>query len=88
MKNKLDKLTVVSKSLWAMATILMVLNWINICNFAFRTYYHYIDDTFLYIGILGGWLFIEVFYVAMIILFGFYMIRIIEIIRISVTIKK
>lgn len=70
---KLSNLVKLSKISWVFATVFSCIAWMKIVTFAFSTTHYVIEDSFTYIGVLGGWLFIQLFYLALIIAFGYYM---------------
>lgn len=78
--NKFKTLVQTSQFLWVLATILMVVNWLRIWDYAFSNNYYVIEDKFIYIGILGGWLFVGFFYLTLIIFGGYFIIKGIKII--------
>lgn len=78
--NKFDILVNVSKCTWVTATVLMVLTWFRVWQYSFAYTHYVIEDNFIYIGVLGGWLFISIWYTALIILAGCLIIKLINII--------
>lgn len=76
--NKFKTLVNISICSWVIAIILMLFTWFRIWTLVFATTNYRIEDTFIYIGVLGGWLFVCVFYVALIILAGYFIIGIIK----------
>lgn len=79
--NKFKVLVDISRHLWILATVFMLVNWITFFNDIFVMLQYEIDDSFIYIGILGGWLFISIFYGACILVLGYLMIKVIGIIE-------
>ena len=77
MKNKFNKLVKASQYSWVVATFLMLLTWLRIWQYAFSHTYHVIEDKFIYIGILGGWIFVGLLYGAIIFFSGYYIIGLI-----------
>lgn len=75
--NKFKALVKVSQYSWVVATFLMLLTWLQIWTYAFSHTHHVIEDKFIYIGILGGWIFVGLFYGALILLSGYYIIGLI-----------
>lgn len=70
---KLSNLVKLCKISCIFATVFSSLAWMKIVMFAFSKVHYVIEDNFIYIGVLGGWLFIQLFYLALIIAFGYYM---------------
>jgi len=70
---KLSNLVKLSKISWIFATVFWSVAWMKIVALAFSTTHYVIEDSFIYIGVLGGWLFIQFFFLAIIIAFGWYM---------------
>ena len=76
--NKFKTLVKVSQYSWVVATFLMLLTWLRIWQYAFSHTHHVIEDKFIYIGILGGWIFVGLFYGALIFLAGYYIMWLIK----------
>ena len=72
--NKFKTLVNISVCSWFVATTLMIFTWLRIVNYAFASVHYVIEDKFIYIGVLGGWLFVWLFYGALIFLAGWYVI--------------
>ena len=77
---KLSNLVKLSKISWVFATVFSCVTWMKIVALAFNTTHYVIEDTFIYLGVLGGWLFIQFFFLAIIIAFGWHMQWLINII--------
>ena len=73
--NKFKALVSFSKFSWIVAIVLMSVNWFRLWDYAFRNTHHVIEDKFIYIGILGGWIFVGFFYIAIILLVGYFILR-------------
>ena len=78
MKNKFNKLVKVSQYSWVVATFLMLLTWLRIWQYAFSHTHHVIEDKFIYIGVLGGWIFVALLYGAIIFFAGYYIIGLVS----------
>lgn len=79
--NKFKVLVSVARHSWVLATVSLFVSWLVLWNDVFIMLQYEIDDTFIYIGVLGGWLFVWVFYGASILILGYFMIRAIGIIE-------
>jgi len=86
--NKFKILIKISESLWVVAIILMSVNWIRLWDTAFKNTNYIIEDKFIYIGILGGWIFVWILYLFLIIFVGYLILKVIEIISSSVSEAK
>lgn len=76
--SKFKTLVKVSQFSWVVATFLMLLTWLQIWTYAFSHTHHVIEDKFIYIGILAGWIFVGLFYGAIIFFAGYYIIGLIK----------
>ena len=73
--NKLKTLVTVSKYSWFVAIGLMLFSWLRLWTYGFSTTNYQIEDKFIYIGVLGGWLFICIFYIALVLLAGSFILK-------------
>ena len=70
--KKLKKLVHISQSRWVFATILMCVTWNKIWVLGFNNLRYVMEDKFLYIGVLGGWMFVWVFWITIFIFIGWH----------------
>lgn len=76
--NKLKTLVVVSRYSWIVAIVLMLFSWLRLWSSAFANIKYQIEDSFINIGVLGGWLFIMIFYTSIILFAGWFVLRMIN----------
>ena len=78
--NNFKILITISKFSWFVAIALMLVTWIQMWNSGFANIHYIIEDKFIYIGILGGWLFIWFLYFTIILFAGYFILKLINII--------